>query len=812
MRLAFVWLLLLTLTQVCHGQSPEELMARLKDADAGNRAGAAWVLGAKKVEAAIPALSELLTDKNQSVRGAAAVALSRIGPKCVPALTAALKEPPESQLEALKALARIGPPAKDAVPVIAGVLADGPKLIRIQAAVTLTRIGPEAKAALPALFKAATDASSLEPGTVAEFKSVGEAAIWAALRIDPNCGEKLAKAALPDLITALKKATRPTALFETQEDLVAAADAILRLARHAKDAIPALNAAQKVAEFEAEEAVARAQLAIGGDAFKAFADTVKDPGAPLEKRRHLLEVIGTYPKGDAEIIALLSLALKDPKREIRQYAVDAAGFIGPEANAVMPQLIDLLGDKELDSVVFALGELGSDAAAPLAAVLADKKKSVSVRGKAAKALTDLGRQARSVLPALEAAMQDDDLTLAIRSAAAFVRAGGEPAKAIPILSKALKSGEKELVRNVFDVVVTLGHAAKALVPELQELLKNQDRGVRTGAIMAMVSIDPAAKPLVPAVAELLKDPDHRPRYGIYQLVPHLGADATELLPTLIDQLKVLEKPDPTRLYLDGDSGGDPVLDAIGGMGAGAKDAVPALAERLKAEKDDALAGLIAETLGRIGTSAKDAVPELIAYLGRAKGRSRAKAAKALGQIGPDAKDAVAKVKKVLTDRDTQNQVWATFALARITNEPKLYVDVLIDDWKSDQEARSVDRSIAIAEALELLGADALPARNILLEAVVDQETLYTARPHAARAVGHFASEAETIVPKLISLIERPEKNRFIRRDNCRVACIALSELGPKAKAALPALRKLLDEDDNAIVDSAAEVIEKIDLK
>lgn len=72
-------------------QSPDQLIPRLKDGDASNRRTSAEALGKKRVEAAIPALTELLKDPERSVREAARDALIRLGPKSIPALTAALK-------------------------------------------------------------------------------------------------------------------------------------------------------------------------------------------------------------------------------------------------------------------------------------------------------------------------------------------------------------------------------------------------------------------------------------------------------------------------------------------------------------------------------------------------------------------------------------------------------------------------------------------------------------------------------------------------------------------------------------------------
>src|SRR5438477_288283 len=131
-------------------QTPEDLAQQLKDPQARVRRLAAESLGKQKVEAAIPALAELLNDPEASVREA----------------------------------------AKD-----------------------MSNLGPVLRPTLPS--------------------SVTEAAIAAALRIDPNCGEALARAALPDLTAALKS--------KDEAVLQAAGYALAKLGPRAKPALPALQ-------------------------------------------------------------------------------------------------------------------------------------------------------------------------------------------------------------------------------------------------------------------------------------------------------------------------------------------------------------------------------------------------------------------------------------------------------------------------------------------------------------------------------------------------------------------------------------------
>jgi HEAT repeat protein len=84
----------------------------------------------------------------------AADALSRIGEPAVPALVGALTDPEVNvRIQAARALARLGPPAKDAVPALTKALDDPDIGVRQNAARALGQIGPDAKEAVPELIR-----------------------------------------------------------------------------------------------------------------------------------------------------------------------------------------------------------------------------------------------------------------------------------------------------------------------------------------------------------------------------------------------------------------------------------------------------------------------------------------------------------------------------------------------------------------------------------------------------------------------------------------------------------------------------------
>ena len=797
------------LLAAARAETPEELIGRLKDPEPRARRLAAEALGKQKVEAAAPALAELLRDSDAGVRGAAADALGRIGPKAVPALVAALRHPEApGRLLALTALRRMAPKTKEArsegvVKALAAALRDKDADVRIHAAAALGAVGADAGPALPALFEAAKDTANVGPVIRSGLpSSVADAAVAAALKIDPGCTAALAAAALPGLTEALKS--------KDMAVLQAAGFALAQFGPQAQPAVPALREARKHATGFAEMAIDSA-LEAAGDASPA-AELVKDRSAPLEKRLRALSKLGWSDTPDEKAVGVLAEVLNDPEPRIRAGAVDALRSLGPKAKPAVPKLLELLGDEELetaaaraftgarDVVPDALAHVGAEAVPGLVGVLKDAKQKPRVRLGAVKALGKMGRKARAALPALEAGMEDRLALIAIESACAYALAGGDPAKALPVVREGLAHDSPYVLWASARAAERLGPKARKAAPDLRALLKHKEREVRIVAARALSRMGPAARPAVPAMAELLRDKDLRQRYHVAQALVDMGPDAREALPVLIERLKDLEPMAP-----------NPTLLALGNLGPDAAPALPALRKLLESG-DSVFVGDVLNAIGQIGPGAKEAVPQVAKRLEAESQFDRAAAARALGLIGPEARAAVTALKKRLGDERKNVRVWAAFALARITGESKPQVALLIELWNEERGPFGSDLArYDVAQALELLGAEAAPARDLLLKAVLDEKTAAGTRAHAARALGHLPGDADVIVPKLVKLLGRKAEG-YRRKDNCRDACEALGLLGPKAKAAVPALRRLLEDDENEVAEMAARALEKIEAK
>jgi HEAT repeat protein len=775
-------------------QAPRDLLEQLADPAASVRRRAVKALGKERRESAIPALARALQDTDERLRGAAREALVRIGPTSFGALVDVLRCPEDaSRGAALNALRRLAPAArkkvsKDLLAALATALKDESVLVRIAAAEVLGKLGANGRGALPALFEAARDT-----GCTAANVVVAESAITAALAIDPDCRQELVRAALPKLIEALKG----KAAF-------AAAYAIARLGPDGREAVSALAEALADERRYSDNVVA-ALRDIGGEGIKPLADLVKNPRTPREQRKELFRKLGLATRADERLIALLADGLKDSDPSLRAAATQALGGIGVRAQAAVPALLGMLGDTEVDKAVTyetdllagTLARMRSAAVPGLIGVVQDEVRPPLARLQALRALGRMGRRASAAQPVLAVAMKDNNKALAVTAAGAYAQAGGEVAKALPILKDGLRDEAPSVLQAALFEVERLGPRARVLVPELLPLLKHRERAVCLSAARAVSMMGTVARQAVPALAELLKAGDGRDGFGdqVAEALKRLGPDAAEALPTLIEQLAHLEEMSP-----------NPVLEVIGSIGPGAKPALPALLAILK-DRKSLHHNQVIDVLGEIGP---EAAPTLLAQLGDESEHTRASAARALGRIGPAARDAIPALKKRLSNEWNKVRVWAAFALIRITGDPNPYMPVLVELWNEGAgwAAYPYQWQLDVSEALVLLGAEAHPARKLLLDALADEDLQLGSRQRVTQALGQLRDDADVIVPRLIALTERPAPASG-RPYQLKLALETLRLLGPKAKAALPRLRALAEDEDDEIAWAAGRALEAV---
>jgi HEAT repeat protein len=346
------------------------------------------------------------------------------------------------------------------------------------------------------------------------------------------------------------------------------------------------------------------------------------------------------------------------------------------------------------------------------------------------------------------------------------------------------------------------------VAELVKQLKSDGVLVRLKAARELGNLGTAGKAAVPALAEALHDVDKDVREQAGKALAQIGEAA---VPALVKSLK--DKTATTRFR---------AADGLATIGPEAKRAVPELTEALK-DKDGYVRRAAARALGEIGPDAADAVTELIACLDDQAPPVRAQAADSLAAIGPAA---VEKLGKALRNEKTEVCIGSAVALAKMGPAAGEAVEALGQALNDKEKAVRAASALALGE----LGPKAAPAVPGLLGLLEDEST----RSHAVQALVNIGTSA---VPELCKALNggkaerraaalatlahfKPEEGREAVNDLIAVlkdkdagfrglAAFTLGQVGPKAKAAVPALTNAMDDADVQVQLAAIVALAKI---
>ena len=272
------------------------------------RESAARALGRLGPDAkiAIPALSLALRDNQGRVRWDAATALSLSGKDAVPALIKALEEKDARARHATAyALGQMGPDAGAAVPALVRKLSDQDYAVRNSAAYSLTVIGI--------------------PGVLALVDAAEK-------------GQAPARAVAASMLT------------NSSLPLLRVSSELLKMAKNESPA----------ARKQAIETL-RAIRVARGPAIHASLSALDDP--VLEVRLAAIETLGTRGGQDETVIRMLAASLSDGSPRIREAAANALGNIGTDARAAVPELTRLTKEEDKsvsEAAKIAMGKIGQN--------------------------------------------------------------------------------------------------------------------------------------------------------------------------------------------------------------------------------------------------------------------------------------------------------------------------------------------------------------------------------------------------------------------------------------------------------------------
>jgi HEAT repeat protein len=503
-----------------------------------------------------------------------------------------------------------------------------------------------------------------------------------------------------------------------------------------------------------------------------------------------------------EVAAGLRSAFADPDASVRVQAAQALWESDPQATDAIAFLGVMLGSADERGRREAIGALSMrgwvSSAVVRQVVLQALGDANSERRKDALDVLCSLRWEQSVLPAVLAALKDSVPEVRSRAAAALSRAHGKPFTLddyaiLAALAKAMHDPDPQVRRNATLSLARPGLGAPFAVPALVDWLRtSEDPFTRGLAAQDLRGLGRQAEPAIPAlVAAAEHDPSEDVRKTALETLGFLGPKAHEAaVPFLIRALRSPSRSRPST------------LSALAEVGPEAAPAVPALLELLEAQGELRIS--VMTTLGAIGPEARAAVPMLTAALDKKEPRYlRCTAAEAVWKIEPQNERIVPALRDILRGpkTDTANRAQAIRVLGQIGPKAKAAVPDLAKIIQDDEVAM---RLAAIATVAEIgSGAQAaIPA----LTAALDKKEFPSIRCAAAGALWKITGEPNQVVPVLVGIALDLDVVAPERRQSAEL----LRGIGPKAKAAVPALVTAMQDSNPALREPATSILAAID--
>ncbi len=385
--------------------------------------------------------------------------------------------------------------------------------------------------------------------------------------------------------------------------------------------------------------------------------------------------------------------------------------------------------------------------------------------------------------------------------------GAKAAEAVKPIEGLLKDKSAKVRAHALLALGQIGAAAKDSVPAMAASLKDPDENVRRTALLAIRAIHPGPKVMVPILGKLLEDADPAIQGRICNAIAEAGAEA---VPGLIEAL-TNEKAAFWALIILRD------------IGPAAKEAVPAITEKLKDKRPEIRREAVL-TLGAMGSeAAAPAVPQIAALLSGADEHAGTAATFVLGELGQIPKDVEATIRANTKSKDQMLSTASLWALAKVHPEDKQLrketAEVLVARLKDKDQFVRVGAARALAslppapeitapiwenamkdadettvryamDALAALGAPAVPR-------LIDALRFEKFRADVAYALGRIGPPAVAATGELAKLVD--DKNSRVAHE----AIIALGDIGPGAKDGVHALVKVLNQPDDRDLNFAA---------
>lgn len=653
-------------------ESIPALMETLETGSKSQREHSARTLGGFDPPAmeAFPLLMDTFMEDDIDVAIAAASALVSMNPdsEVIDALIYALKyEDHKLSQAAAEKLADIGP-EPGVVDALVSVLADGDPSIQLAAIRALGKIGPQT-GVLDALIVVSGDETSyvqaaaiIAIGQMGNLPGVIDILINALGDAEENVRDAAAKAlrgfgpdakdAVPALIPLVENGS-----WEVLHTLLA-------IGPDASDAIPAII--QKIennpAYFNAIRTlgiVGKGSVAAG----KALANlllTCDDANSQKYALKACQAVGATVDTVDA----LIEFAKNETDIELRRHALHVLAFYGPDAQAAVPGLIELIDDENSpvrDMAEYMLekilpGMAGDDVCIDeYIQYFADGlySEDIVIRQSARSTMKAFGEKG---VPFLLEALESDEIEISMDAAYTLMGHDVYGPQAIEAFNEALEAGENwELLEMMVHTLGVYAYNDRSLVPILITAMHHDRLGPKHEAIRALYRIGPEPGVVDALIDELngcfVRDSVVACRF-IFSTFEEFGPDAIDAVPALLDIISNA-KPEYQVQAIH-------VLESIK---PDADIVIPALREALN--DDDSHVRIAASRMIWEFSRSTEGLPILIEGLTDVNDDARIEAAKGICGMGPDTKDAIPELIDALYDRNHDVRWYSVIALGKM---------------------------------------------------------------------------------------------------------------------------------------------------
>lgn len=451
------------------------------------------------------------------------------------------------------------------------------------------------------------------------------------------------------------------------------------------------------------------------------------------------------------------------------HAEERTTFGGKSIEAWLTQL-DSEGAPPRADAAAALGWIGPPATTALPALrkgLADRDP--AVRAAAAFAVGKLSDDARSDVPALVRLLEDKDPLVQLAAARSLGRFGPRAEPAIPGLVNLIGHRDRGDEHSVvyFEAADALGRVGKAAVPAIIEALRNNNAdqvariSMAQAGAMALRRFDPEGREALPALADLIEN-FASSTFVAEETIPALASLGAPGIDPLLKLLTAKDNPSGRTAA---------AVRALGEFPAEATRIVPELVKALKGP--DKLQIAAARSLGRLGPAGAPATEALTAIVKKGEARTAPVAAESLAELG----DRGARSLLALVAED-EEKIWSAANTGLLRVRSPLAVPALVAGLRD--ERNPVRQAAALT--LGQIGPAARDAVTPLVAILRDPRS--DIREAAAAALARIGPPAVASLAKALADLDT---------EGMRRAVAALESVGPQARDAAPALRRLLEE-------------------